>query len=656
VATTTPDAAIEASPHDRELVALWELEKQQRRTINFATLPASDATLGSDPYRITRVGDHFIGLLRGESAVVLLDDRARELGRVPMRSPSALAMLPDGSVLVVGDATSMLVHLRVEGELLIKVELPIANLYGARGLAVAADGKTAYVVEDHTGRLLSYQLRRDGTSVRVADERELGRCHGPIAVRTLDDLIVTNCLLDRALEIRRGTAVQRIQHDGPLWSFELLRTRDGVILAAGGVEDHPLEREDGGFGYVDSYLFLYKLERDKPTRLAAVNLGESRGITPKWLEIFEDGPRLAVETAGFGGGRQIIVSWPTRRFDQQPDIKAWAMPPGTVDAAKRKAGGLILANTLFDGWVVVGGGGEEVAIVPAGKPSTRTLEARVGELLFFTELMAPWSGTEGKRSRFTCETCHHEGYIDGRTHYTGREHGGLKVHAATRPLRGLFNNAPYFSRALDQSMTQMVHSEFKVANRHTGRDPWFELTAGTIDWWKYVAGMPRSLKPEMLRESLMRFLIEFTHRSNPVASNHTQFTAIERRGAEAFRARCTSCHAARLIAEEPPTEIGFDRWEKLVLSAAGPIVWNNAAYATTGVAPYVHDAGTRVPTLRRLYKKWPYFTNGSAKSLGEVLERFAYDGTTGMHDHAPAAMTRLTAEEKTALLAFLDLL
>jgi cytochrome c peroxidase len=65
-----------------------------------------------------------------------------------------------------------------------------------------------------------------------------------------------------------------------------------------------------------------------------------------------------------------------------------------------------------------------------------------------------------------------------------------------------------------------------------------------------------------------------------------------------------------------------------------------------------------VPTLRRLYKKWPYFTNGSARSLTEVLDRFATSPTATYHDGAPtdAALVRLTADEKSALRAFLDLL
>src|SRR6185436_795659 len=149
-----------------------------------------------------------------------------------------------------------------------------------------------------------------------------------------------------------------------------------------------------------------------------------------------------------------------------------------------------------------------------------------------------------------------------------------------------------------------------------------------------------------LREALMTFLMDFTHRSNPAAVDHARFTELERTGAQTFRDRCAACHAARLVADDPGSAVPFERWESLVLSPSGPIVWSNAAYAQTGVVPYVHQSGARVPALRRLYKKWPYFTNGSARSLAEVLDRFASSGDAGTHDAAPAGAARLSADDK----------
>jgi hypothetical protein len=204
----------------------------------------------------------------------------------------------------------------------------------------------------------------------------------------------------------------------------------------------------------------------------------------------------------------------------------------------------------------------------------------------------------------------------------------------------------------------MVHAEFRVANRHNGRDPWFALTRAEVPWLERVAGAPAELPPELLPKAFMSFLMDFTHRSNPAAIDHAQLTQLERKGAEVFRDRCESCHAARLVADDPRSVVPFERWESLILSPSGPIVWSNAAYAKTGVLPFVHAEGARVPTLRRLYKKWPYFTNGSARSLSELLDRFAASPGAAYHDGVPTdgALVRLTAEDKSALLAFLDLL
>ncbi len=98
----------------------------------------------------------------------------------------------------------------------------------------------------------------------------------------------------------------------------------------------------------------------------------------------------------------------------------------------------------------------------------------LGEALFFTTLMGPWNKSDGPLSRFTCETCHFEGYVDGRTHHTGRG----DVHAVTKPLLGLFNNRPHFSRALDPDLVSVAFNEFRVAGAKSGRDPWYRAFDG----------------------------------------------------------------------------------------------------------------------------------------------------------------------------------
>lgn len=652
----------EPPPHERELQALSAFEQQRRTQADFAALPPSDQVLGPDPYRIAALGggERLIGLLRGESAVVVLDRDGAELARAAApRSPGGLAVSADDDVLVVGEAARELAQYRMAGGRLERVATLPVDALGMRDVALAPDGKTAYVVEERDGRLLAVSLERDRTrALRASGVRELGRCHGPIQVEAALGLVAVDCLLDHTLEIRRDGEVARIHHDGPLWRFALHREPDGgLLVAAGGVEDHALEREDGGFGYIDSYVFLYRLAPGaaQPVRLAAINTSELGVVTPKWVAIRAAGRAVSVTTAGYASAKLVTLTWRGGDFAARPEVDTTELVPGTSAAvvAGDGSGTVWTANPLLDAWVVARGGAPHVVPVASARPP-RPVLSRIGELLFFTTMMSPWNSAEGKLSRFTCETCHHEGYIDGRIHFTGRGN----VHATTRPLYGLFSVRPYFSRALDKTMTQMVHAEFRVANRHNGRDPWFALTRADVPWLDRVAGAPAQLSPERLREAFMTFLMDFTHRANPAAQDHARFTELERAGARTFRDRCAGCHAARLVTDDPASAVPFERWESLVLSPGGPIAWSNAAYARTGVMPYVHDRGARTAPLRRLYKKWPYFTNGSAPSLADVLDRFASSPTAAYHDGAPAdaALVRLTAEDKAALRAFLDLL
>jgi cytochrome c553 len=646
------------SPHERELAALRAFEDDRRSTIDFAALPPAEVVLGPDPYRIARLRDDvLIGILTGASAVVALDGEGAERSRaLAPASPRGLAVSNDGDVLVVGEGARELAHYRADGGRLERVATLEIDALGLRDVALSPDGATAYVVEERDGRLLAIGLARTRErAFRATGVRELGRCHGPIDVEAIAGYVVVNCLLDHAIELRRDDGeVVRIRHDGPLWSFALHREHDGgVLVAAGGIEDHPLEREDGGFGYIDSYLYLYRVapRAAQPTRLAAINTSELGVVTPKWIAIRAVEHTIAVSVAGYASAHLLTLSWRDGDLAAAPRIADAELPPGTTAAHLADDGTLIAANPLLDAWIVQHHRAppRKVAIPHAQPP--RALPSRIGELLLFTTMMAPWNSTEDKHSRFTCEACHYEGYVDGRTHYTGRG----QVHATTRPLYGLFNNRPHFSRALDKTTTKMVHAEFRVANRFNGHDPWFALTIADVPWLAYVDGMPARLAPEFLREAAMTFLADFTHRANPAAAGRTRFTQLERAGAAAFRDRCASCHAPRLVTDNAGSVVPFERWESLVLSPVGPIVWGQDTYEMTGVVPYVHDRGARVPSLRRLTKKWPYFTNGSAHSLADVLDRFAWDARA-YHDGAPPSSARLGADDKAALSAFLALL
>jgi cytochrome c peroxidase len=159
----------------------------------------------------------------------------------------------------------------------------------------------------------------------------------------------------------------------------------------------------------------------------------------------------------------------------------------------------------------------------------------------------------------------------------------------------------------------------------------------------------------------MRYLMGLTHPENPRTVGRDEFTHEERGGAELFAAHCQSCHEPRYstVTGDPNTSerVLESQWERVLFSREGALVFGAARKVRTGVEPYVHDHGARVPSLRRVADKYPYFTNGRARSLDEVLARARFDSEGFRHDGPPTADTsRFSTVERRRLVAFLELL
>lgn len=700
----SPRDPLETQRQPDPLEALRQFEAARRDSTDFARLPSSDRAFGPDPIALVPISAKvaperraaapgapapiapgapaLISPLRGRDALVLLDGSLRELSRAPApASPTGVAVTASGDVFASGEASPVIFRYALRGASLEPSgRIELAGLHGVRDLAAGPEG-VLYAVDERAGALLTLRPRSAGADGRIEVERmdePIGA--GPIRVARLGRHLVVDCLLDHTLVVMPvapdgrplSSGAARIRHDGPIWSFDAIEDdgiEGGLLLAAGGVEDHPLDRTGGSFGYIDSFVFLYRVvtgAAPSATRLSAVNVSELGVLTPKALALSADEGGARVIATGYGGDRraELLFRRTAAGLASAPEATSRPLAPGVAAMAALGGGAFAYANPLLDAWMIDRGGAVTSVRVPdAG--DARSPEVRLGEALFFTSLMAPWNKTDGPLSRFTCETCHFEGYVDGRTHHTGRG----DVRATTKPLLGLFNNRPHFSRALDPDLTSVAHNEFRVAGALSGRDPWFSLSREDAPWLAELAPLDAPLGPEALRRALMSFLMEFSHRANPASLGRSRFTPLERAGARVFEARCARCHAPRLRSDDPGSAVPFARWEELVLAPEGAIVWGRDGYEKTGVVPYVHDEGARVPSLRRLYKKQPYFTNGSARTLAEVLERARFgdvpsasSSTPGQgaffHDGAPedGGLARLAPADIEALLAFLDLL
>lgn len=655
-----------ADPAEEALLAeLRRFEAERRAAADFGAAPPSDSLFGADPYVIRAIGeDRWVGILRGADAIVLLDGELNEIARAKApASPSGLAVR-GGEAFVVGERAGVVQPYRVTRDR-IQAQAPIP--VGARALRDVAAGPEGalYVVEEEQGRLLA--LLPDPEEPRSWEMVPTFAGHGAFRVARTRTAVIVACLLDHTIAAYRVDAKGRlvgepavIRNEGPLWSFAALEEESALLIASGGVENKPLDRTHGSFENVDSFLYVDRLEWGVPgasraARIAEVNLSEHGVVTPKAITLRRGGPGLQITATGYGG--ESFASVTVRDRDGTKDILSFPLPPGTSSIEEVEGGGMVIANPLLDAWIRyrtehIAGTTSHVA---SPGDAARTPASRLGEALIYTTLIAPWNRSDGPLSRFTCETCHFEGYVDGRTHATGRG----DVRATTKPLLGLFNNRPHFSRAMDPDLSAVAHAEFRVAGARSGHTPLFDLKITDRAWFADAGVEGADLTAAGLRRAFMTFLMEWSHRASALTVGRTELTGEERRGAALFRDRCEACHSARLASDVPGSRVPFEQWEARVLSAGAPIVWGRVGYEKTGVQPYVHDEGARVPSLRRLYKKFPYFTNGSAKSIEDVLSRVRHGERVFFHDGplpAEPPVTALTGDERAALAAFLKLL
>ncbi len=648
---------------DAARARLEQFEAQRRKSTDFEHLPPANLTHGADPYALARLdAQHLVGVLRGASSLLLLSNDLQELQRVSVPgSAVSVEVTADGECWVAAETSPELRRFHFDGQALsLAATLEIPNIFGLRALTAGPHG-LLYALDIHDGRLLT--LQPHARSVTVLDSRVIG--HGPLALRRVGAFLIADILLDHAVVVYRlsdaGQILEeraRIVHDGPTWGFAAALLSDGQLaLATTGVEDHALDRSDGAFGYIDSFVFWQLLPKVGPLReLWRVNASELGVVTPKAPLLLVTGDHAELFITGYASDHAAELTFDPHATSA-PSALTEPSVPGISAALRLDSGAFAFADPLLDAWVLRPAAPSAALVlrpVLAPEAPLASSEERLGEALFFTTLMAPANSSEGAHSRFSCETCHFEGYVDGRVHYTGR----ADVHATTKPLRGLFNNRPHFSRALDPDLSTVSHHEFRVAGKGNGTDPWFDLDVSAFPWLEPLGVTGKTQSAEALRRALMAFLMGFSHTQNPAVSGRSDFNAAERRGAQSFLAHCASCHAARLQSDVPESALPFAAWPKAIFSAQGPIVWASAEYQKTGVTPYVHESGTRTPSLRRLYAKWPRFTNGSADSVQDVLTRVRYDETHFLHAGAlqDPALRALSNGEISDLAAFLELL
>src|SRR5690606_14056703 len=163
------------------------------------------------------------------------------------------------------------------------------DVHGLRD--VAAAGGRIFALDVYGARVVVLdEVAEAGAGVdRETRTRSFAPCRGGLSLDLVrapgEPLLLANCLLDHALVLwdLAGAERARSVHDGPFWSVAAASAPDGALLvASGGVEDRPLDRSDGFFGWIDSFVYLDRVGPDGVERLAAVDVSDAGLVTPKW--------------------------------------------------------------------------------------------------------------------------------------------------------------------------------------------------------------------------------------------------------------------------------------------------------------------------------------------------------------------------------------
>jgi YVTN family beta-propeller protein len=248
-------------------------------------------------------------------------------------------------------------------------------------------------------------------------------------------------------------------------------------------------------------------------------------------------------------------------------------------------------------------------------------ELRLGQRLFYTANSAVYPVT--KNFWVACSSCHLEGGTDA---VTWRFVDGPRDTPSN--AGGPINTGFLFRLALRNDVVQYD----KTIRVEQG---------GTFD----------RTNPAHLM--LLSALADFVNYAIPYPQNPSLgsggLTDAQKRGQATFQAACSSCHSGDYLTDSGAGNAALDETGAIVLHDVGTCVTSGdfvdkpAAEEVTGQM-MTHDAcHFDTPTLRGIFATAPYFHDGSAATLNDVLDRL------------PAAST-LSTEERTDLVEYLKTL
>jgi len=570
--------------------------------------------------------------------------------------PDAIAALPGGGALIACRFDAGLRHIRrvARGDWKVTT-LPAGPEAGARGLAIAPGGEVAYVASPSVGGVNVVSLAR-GALVQTIATGLSPRALRVVPVGTLPKqqaaLLLVSNFIDHAVTVhtigpdgRLDEAVQSIKTEAPVLDMLVAGATPSLMLFTH--EDRPLDRAHLSVEGLDSGVITLRadargklpFEDPGPGRRAFANLGDRAAPV---IELAAAAPADATTFAVAGAGSDNLLVVRAADLGAAVAVDVGANPSAV---AALPGGRFVTADRLSDTLSFVADG-KVAAMIDVGAPDRPTLADR-GELMFYSRALVPNNVATGPLSLYTCAACHDDGHIDGRRHPAKRN----RFFSMTKGCRGLGTTAPYLSigepATIEGFADNIVTTHAQGAERGAeGFDRYpvtLRVRAGR-DWERVT------LSPDEVRAALVAYMVRIPPEPSPfVTPRRRSFDRTQRAGLTLFRERCAGCH--QLVGDSAQHDrVPARDLERRLL--AGEVALTDARLHNVGT-PILGDGGNNPPSLRGVWEAAPYFSDGSARTLEDVLRRTDPDEPAV---HSPENATRppaFTASERAALLAFL---
>ncbi len=348
---------------------------------------------------------------------------------------------------------------------------------------------------------------------------------------------------------------------------------DGERLWTVGPLDTPVRRDGGPVRDL----------RTEVTALAGSDLLQGR------LRVLErhDWGELAID------GTRIVAEHGVVRATATGSGHVWTLSQGVVTVQETCATPSGVALDGPDAWIVSCRLDDAVAhsngvVIPLDDTPRDTL-ADAGERLFYQ--VGLWPDTT-----FTCNSCHWDGSTDHRLQ-PGFEERRWEL---TRPVAGTGALSPIFSPGQSPDLAHAVEGLVRVLDPRAWSDP-------RGGWWAEPRTIrtdsgTRTLTALQVREALLRWILGLGLEPPFVE------TQVAPASLALFVDECTHCHqpVADLHTRTPQSP------------ETRPLVWAAPLFAKVGPPPFT-DRGNRVSPLTNLARGGPYFTDGSARTLEDVV-------------------------------------